>query len=143
MSDARQPPSLLVVDDNELNRLLASSLGESLGFEVHTACDGVEALDVCRRHAPALVLMDVWMPRMNGIDATQRLRELQHGGEMAHFPILAATSDASPQSREQCLAAGMDGFLAKPLRRSTLLGEMQRVATGLVQGALTEVAQAA
>ncbi|HJV60930.1 MAG TPA: response regulator [Albitalea sp.] len=122
-------PRLLVVDDNDINRIVASGLGESLGYDVRVACDGVEALDACRLDPPAAVLMDVSMPRMDGIEATRHLRALQRAGAVAPFPIVAATADTDPHTRQQCLESGMDAFLAKPLMRARLGGELRRLVT--------------
>lgn len=126
----KQRPSLLVVDDNELNRIVAAGLAESLGYTVRLACDGVEALDACFDAPPGVVLMDLSMPRMDGIEATRHLRRMQRSGAMPPFPVIAATADATEQSRQRCLDAGMDAVLHKPLLRPALQGELQRLCTG-------------
>ncbi|MBT9524342.1 MAG: response regulator [Rhizobacter sp.] len=120
-------PALLVVDDDEVNRVIAANMVETLGCTAQLACDGAEAIEACRRSPPALVLMDVSMPRMNGIDASRRMRELQHNGDMPPFAVVAATSETSSLTRQRCFDAGMDGFLSKPLLRADLMGELQRL----------------
>ncbi len=122
-----QRPTLLVVDDNEVNRIVAAGLGESLGYTVSLACDGVDALDICFSAPPDVVLMDLAMPRMDGIEATVHLRQLQRSGAMPPFPVIAATADTTEQSRQSCFDAGMDGVLHKPLLRPTLRDELLRL----------------
>jgi CheY-like chemotaxis protein len=119
-------PRLLVADDNELNQLLLSEMLHVLGYEVDIVPDGSAAIDYCSRAAPDGVLMDVQMPVVDGIEATVRLRRLQQEGRMRHFPIIAATALSSPDDREACFKAGMDGYLKKPLELLTLSRELTR-----------------
>ncbi|GAA1155494.1 ATP-binding protein [Nocardioides aquiterrae] len=112
---------VLVVDDNEVNRLVAGGFLAAMGYEPVEAVDGVAALDAVRAAGPdafAAVLMDVHMPRMDGYAAARALRELEGG--RSRVPILALTATAAPSERETCLEAGMDDFLTKPLRREQL-----------------------
>lgn len=118
---------LLVVDDGEVNRLIASGIGETLGYEAFSASDGDEAIERCLKSPPDAVLMDIDMPRMSGIDATRRLRELQRRGSIVPFAILGVTSDTRPETLAQCLDAGMDTCLNKPLSRAILRAELRRV----------------
>ena len=122
-------PQVLIVDDNEINLIVARGLVEALGYEVRTACDGADAVAQCQRWAPRVVLMDIDMPVMNGIDATRRLRELQRVGKVPPFPIVAATAGGVLASAEECLQAGMDGYLPKPLQIVQLQQELRRIAT--------------
>ena len=126
-------PLVLVVDDNEVNRIVAATMVRTLGFDAVTACDGVEALAHCERLHPAVVLMDLDMPGMDGITATLRLRELERAGALAPCSIVAATADTTEEARRACAAAGMDGFLAKPLTVSMLGAELHRLCAGCVQ----------
>jgi len=126
-------PLVLVVDDNEVNRIVAAALVESLGFDAATACDGIEALEQCERLHPAIVLMDLDMPGMDGVSATRQLRELERAGALAPCSIVAATADTSAEARQACVAAGMDGYLTKPLKASTLGAELHRLCAGCVQ----------
>jgi CheY-like chemotaxis protein len=103
-----------------------------LGFDAVTACDGVEALAHCERLHPAVVLMDLDMPALDGISATRRLRELERTGMLAPCSIVAATADTTEATRQACVAAGMDGYLTKPLLASTLGAELHRLCAGCV-----------
>ena len=126
-------PLVLVVDDNEVNRIVAATMVRTLGFDAVTACDGIEALESCERLHPAVVLMDLDMPVMDGITATRRLRELERAGALVPCSIVAATADASDGTRRICVAAGMDGYLTKPLTASLLGAELHRLCAGCVQ----------
>ena len=125
-------PLVLVVDDDEVNRIVAAAMVRSLGFDAVTACDGIEALDCCERLHPAVVLMDLNMPVLDGIAATRRLRELERAGAVAPCSIVAATADATEEARQACAAAGMDGYLTKPLLAPVLSAELHRLCDGCV-----------
>ncbi|HKX43262.1 MAG TPA: response regulator, partial [Burkholderiaceae bacterium] len=129
-SGASRRPLVLVVDDHEVNRIVAAELVRTLGFDAVTACDGVEALAQCQRLHPAVVLMDLDMPGMDGLTATRRLRELERAGELAPCSIVAATANTTDEAREACAAAGMDGYLTKPLTAPTLGAELHRLCAG-------------
>lgn len=118
-------PTLLIVDDNEVNVLVGSGLAQAAGFEVCTASSGLQAIDQCRQFFPDVILMDVNMPDCDGLEATRRLRRLQARGELAPSLIIALTADVSQQAA--CTEAGMDGFLSKPLKLEALCSELQRL----------------
>jgi len=120
-------PLVLVVDDNELNRVVACGLLEALGYEATTAEHGLDAIDQCRRVAPHAVLMDVDMPVLDGLGATRELRRLQRVGEIPPCAIVAATACSSHAQADRCFASGMDGYLSKPLRLPLLRAELRRV----------------
>ena len=106
--------NVLVAEDNEVNQRVAQVLLERRGHRVTLAPTGRAAVDACEREAFDIVLMDVQMPIMDGLEATRRLRE----GESAtglRLPIVAMTAHAMKGDRERCLAAGMDGYISKPL----------------------------
>jgi len=103
---------VLVVDDEPFNLELLMEVLSVEGFEVITASDGVEAVEVFQREKPDAVLMDIRMPRMNGVEAMQRIRELPGGKEV---PILCLTASGLGRDRDRFLAEGFDGYLQKPI----------------------------
>jgi PAS domain S-box-containing protein len=113
--------NILVAEDNPVNQRLAVRLIERQGHTVVVAGNGREALAALDRQSFDLVLMDVQMPGMDGLEATasQRRREAEQGGH-GHVPIVAMTAHAMKGDRERCLAAGMDGYLTKPVRAAEL-----------------------
>ncbi len=108
---------VLVAEDNIVNREVITALLEPLGFQVDCAVDGHDAVRLGRAHGYDLVLMDMQMPRLNGLDAARALRAM---AGWAHTPIVALTADALTESRAECLAAGMNDFLTKPVDPSVL-----------------------
>ncbi|MBI3348808.1 MAG: response regulator [Burkholderiales bacterium] len=121
---------VLVVDDNVVNQIVARGQLEALGYEVVVAGDGIEALDSCCDAPPDMVLMDVDMPLMDGLEASEHLRSLQRVGTLPPFPIVAATAGDTELRRNACLSAGMDGYLSKPMDLQTLAEELHRVLPG-------------
>ncbi len=117
--------SILVAEDNEINALLARALLTKLGHRPTMAASGTAAIEswLAARAAGTphdCVLMDLHMPDMGGLEATRRIREIEAESEAPRTPILALTANASAEDRDACLAAGMDGFLVKPLDRERL-----------------------
>ncbi|BAI75773.1 two-component response regulator (plasmid) [Azospirillum sp. B510] len=117
---------LLVVDDSATNRMVVAGLLAKAGFSVETATGGAEAVEAIAQAPvpPEAVLMDVAMPDMDGVMATTTIRRL--GDERARIPIIAVTANAQPEDRLRCLAAGMNDYLTKPVRRADLLGALER-----------------
>jgi signal transduction histidine kinase/ActR/RegA family two-component response regulator len=105
---------LLLVDDNELNAMLAKRLLETLGFEVTTAENGAVALDAFSRSRFDIVLMDCQMPVLDGYAATRHIRELEQRLSARRTPVIAITANTLAGDRDKCLAAGMDDYLGKP-----------------------------
>jgi signal transduction histidine kinase/ActR/RegA family two-component response regulator len=110
---------VLLVDDEPVNREVAMTLLNEVGLAVDVATDGIEAMASVERNRYDLILMDVQMPSMSGLEATRGIRHLANG---AHTPILAMTANAFAQDKEDCLAAGMDDFLGKPINPNLLFG---------------------
>jgi signal transduction histidine kinase/CheY-like chemotaxis protein len=110
---------VLLVEDNIVNQKLARRILENAGYMVACAMDGQQAVNACEAERFDLVLMDIQMPNMDGFEATAELRrrEAITGG---HLPIIAVTANAMEGDRERCLAAGMDGYVAKPMKRPEL-----------------------
>ncbi|MDO9322319.1 MAG: response regulator [Pseudomonas sp.] len=124
-------PSLrvLLVEDNPINAILASKLLERHHHQVMLAGNGKEAmLQIAQQHFD-LALMDMFMPEMSGLEATQLIRAAEAGSQH-HLPIIALTANAMPSDREACVAAGMDGYISKPINRQQLYAEIRRVLTG-------------
>lgn len=119
---------VLVADDVAANRMVARAMLVAAGHRVDSAADGAEALAAVERDAYDVVLMDVQMPVMDGLDATRRIRALD--GPRSRVPVLAVTASALPEQVAACRAAGMDGHLAKPIDRESLLAAVQRLAAG-------------
>jgi len=127
VSDAAATTSLaalsghvLLVEDNELNSEVAHGMLESFGLRVTLAADGMEALRAVARERFDMVLMDCQMPELDGFEATRRIRAQAAAAGVHRVPIIALTANAVRGDRERCLAAGMDGYLAKPFRSSDL-----------------------
>jgi signal transduction histidine kinase/CheY-like chemotaxis protein len=120
---------ILLVEDNIINQRVAIGMLAKRGHQVTLAQDGAEAVAVTERHAFDLVLMDLQMPGMSGLDATAaiRKREQATGG---HLRIIAMTARAMASDREQCLAAGMDGYLSKPIDRTLLFEAVEASLVG-------------
>jgi len=118
---------VLVVEDNELNQLVARGMVERLGFETDVAANGVEALEALASRAYDIVLMDCHMPVMDGFEATERIRETERG--RTRTPVVALTASALAADRERCLAAGMDDYLAKPIDPDLLAAVLERWST--------------
>ncbi len=118
---------VLLVDDNLVNQKVAGAMLGKLGLSYDLAVNGVEAVRCVGDKDYALVLMDVEMPEMDGITATRRIREREAAEGRPRLPIIAMTANALRKDRERCLAAGMDGYVAKPISRKTLQDELNRV----------------
>ena len=111
---------ILVVDDHEVNHAVVGAVLKKWGHGVSTAFDGQEALDKLATETYDVVLMDLQMPVLDGLDATRRLRQREAESGAARVPVVAMTARAMDEDREGCLAAGMDGYLSKPLDQRAL-----------------------
>ncbi len=124
LQDARDPATfltVLVAEDNRVNQRLTTRLLEKRGHRVVMTSNGREALEALAKGSYDLVLMDMQMPEMDGLEATSALREIEkRKGDGAHQPVIALTAHAMKGDRERCEAAGMDGYLAKPIRTPEL-----------------------
>ena len=116
------PARILLAEDTPVNQMVLRSHLEDQGFEVVVADNGRAAVDACRRHRFDLVLMDIQMPEMDGIEATRRILAQRPMHE--RVPIVALTADADAQTRAACEAAGMAAVLLKPIRRAGLIKEV-------------------
>jgi two-component system cell cycle response regulator DivK len=103
---------VLLVEDNEMNMKLFRDVLQAAGYATLEATSGEEAVEVARTHAPALVLMDVQLPGIDGVEALARLRREE---QTASIPVLALTAQAMIGDREHFLDAGFDGYVSKPV----------------------------
>ena len=122
----RLPMHILLADDNIVNQKVALRLFEQMGYHIDIAADGLEAVDAVRRHGYDMILMDVQMPEMNGLEATKRVREFERESGRAPSIIIAMTASAMAGDREKCLQAGMDDYLSKPVRPEAVQSAVER-----------------
>jgi hypothetical protein len=116
---------VLIVDDNPTNRLVAAKMLKDFEIQTDTACDGAEAVTAAKRFNYDLVLMDVRMPEMDGLQATRAIRA--RGERLAIMPIIAFTANAFPEDVETCREAGMNDFVVKPARKKALVEAILRI----------------
>jgi two-component system sensor histidine kinase/response regulator len=129
---ARQPLRVLLAEDNPVNQEVAVQMLERRGHSVTVAENGRQALTAIERHKFDLVLMDVQMPEMGGLEATQLIREKEKSTRR-HLPIVAMTAHAMQGDRERCIAAGMDGYLAKPIDPKSFLQTVEGISQQVAQ----------
>jgi PAS domain S-box-containing protein len=115
---------ILVVENDPTSQAVAAAILQGAGFDVEIASSAREAVVACEQRPPDLVLMDLHMPEMDGLEATRLLR--QRNGNSDHTPIVAVTAAAMQGDRERCLAAGMDDYISKPVQKATLLGVVSK-----------------
>ncbi len=117
----RQEETILLAEDNLVNQKLAVALLQKAGYSVEVVDTGAKALEAVKQARYGLVLMDVQMPEMDGLEATRKIRELEQEEDRDRTPIIAMTAHALKGDRERCLEAGMDEYLSKPLNHSRLI----------------------
>jgi two-component system, sensor histidine kinase and response regulator len=119
---------VLLVEDNLINQKLERRMLEKMGHSVTAASCGEEAVELVRSQVFDVVLMDIEMPRMNGLEATKAIREMEKSSG-AHLPIIAMTAHALKGDREKCIEAGMDDYISKPMKFTGLFDLLEDVAT--------------
>ncbi len=124
---ARLPLRILLAEDNPMNQKVALLMLERLGYHADVAGNGLEALAALRLHPYDVVLMDVQMPEMDGLEATRRIRQELAPEQQPR--IIAMTANAMQGDREQCLSAGMDDYISKPVQAKTLVAALNRSQT--------------
>ncbi|HEX6737598.1 MAG TPA: PAS domain S-box protein [Vicinamibacteria bacterium] len=117
-------PRVLVAEDNPINRKVALSMLEHLGYRAEVVVNGLEAVEACARSTYDAILMDCQMPVLDGLRATAWIR--QREGRTRRTPIIALTADTLTEDRQRCFAAGMDDFLSKPVTLAVLRGTLER-----------------
>ncbi|MCV3207790.1 PAS domain-containing protein [Mesorhizobium sp. YC-39] len=132
--DAGHRLDILVAEDNEVNQLVFTQILGETGYRFEIVDNGRKALDAADRLDPRMILMDVSMPEMNGLEATAAIRRLEEESGR-HVPIVGVTAHALKDNRERCLEAGMDDYLSKPISPRALLEKVERWldADGVVQ----------
>jgi PAS domain S-box-containing protein len=120
----KKSPVILLAEDNKGNILTFSSYLEAKGYRVISAKDGLEAIELTKSHCPDLILMDIQMPEMDGLEAIKQIRS---NPDLATLPIIALTALVMPGDREKCLAAGANEYLSKPLKLKNLVNTIQQL----------------
>ena len=123
MRSARRVKKVLVVEDNETNMYLCSRILKSGGYEVIPATSGEEGIELAIKEKPDLILMDIQLPDMDGLEAVKRIRESEADGKI---PIIALTSYAMTGDKEKALSAGCTGYIEKPINPATFLNEIEK-----------------
>ncbi len=114
---------ILVVEDNETNMYLIKFMLEKSGYEVIEAREGAAGVELAIKEKPDLIIMDVQLPDINGLEATNRIRASEADGDI---PIIALTSFAMAGDREKALAAGCTGYIEKPINPETFMAEIEK-----------------
>jgi signal transduction histidine kinase/CheY-like chemotaxis protein/HAMP domain-containing protein len=123
---------VLLVEDTPVNQVLGRAILEKQGFQVVLAEDGRLAVDAALRRTFDIILMDMQMPNMDGLEATRLIREEERASGRVAVPIIAMTANAMDSDRDRCMEAGMDAFLAKPFRRQEIMAVLGRFLSSAV-----------
>ena len=123
------PLKILVAEDNAVNQKVVQQLLAHLGYRADVVANGIEVLDALERQNYDVVLMDVQMPQMDGLEATRRLRARYHAGALPR--VIAMTANAMPGDREKCLASGMDAYVTKPIELNDLRDVLMTLASAV------------
>jgi two-component system sensor histidine kinase/response regulator len=135
-SAARQPLKILLAEDNVTNQKLAVAILEKQGHTIKVVADGKQAVEAYERELFDVVLMDMQMPEVDGLEATSAIRSFEQSVGR-HTPIIALTANAMIGDRERCLNAGMDDYLSKPLRADDLFATIERLVVSKTPAAST------
>ena len=115
--------TVLIVEDNELNMKLFHDLLEAHGYSPIGTRNGIEALDLARKHRPDLILMDIQLPEVSGLEVTKRLKDDQ---DLRHIPVVAVTAFAMKGDEERVLAGGCEAYLSKPISVGKFIETVRR-----------------
>ena len=119
-------PTILLIEDNEKNRYLTTFLLEQYGYRVVSTSNGAHGIELARTDTPALILIDIQLPLMDGYAVARHLRSIESLRDVA---IIAVTSYAMPGDREKCLGAGCNGYIEKPINPETFVAEIAHFIT--------------
>jgi two-component system, cell cycle response regulator DivK len=114
--------TILYIEDNPLNMRLVRKILGTVGYSMIEAIDGISGIASIEDSRPDLILMDVNLPDIDGLEVTRKVKAIPH---LSHIPIIALTANAMYGDRERCLAAGCDGYVAKPVARRELINVVQ------------------
>ena len=123
----KSPQSVLVVEDNELNMRLFCDLRESFGYQTHQCRDGARAVEIARNQRPDLIIMDIQLPEVSGLDITRWIKD---DDDLRQIPVLAVTAFAMRTDEERVREAGCEAYLSKPIQ----MGSFIRTVEGLIPG---------
>lgn len=126
-AEANTNISILIVEDNQVNQRVAERLMRKRGYAVFITENGQKCLDLLEKQKIDLILMDINMPVMDGIEATKRIRIKEFSQGLAHIPIIAVTASVSPDDVKLCYDAGMDEFIMKPFKSADLYSKIDRL----------------
>ena len=115
---------VLVVEDNELNMKLFCDLLDAFGFETVQSRDGLKAVDLARAHKPDLIIMDIQLPEVSGLDLTRWIKD---DAAIKHVPIMAVTAFAMRQDERLVREAGCEAYMSKPIQMSAFISEVKRL----------------
>ncbi len=121
----RRPLRILLAEDNAVNQKVALRLLSQMGYRADVAANGIEAVQAVDRQMYDVILMDVQMPEMDGLEATRKIRD--QGDRIIQPSIIAMTANAMQGDREICIAAGMDDYVSKPIRVEELVAALERL----------------
>jgi len=124
---AAEPGHVLIAEDEGINRIYLQSILEGEGWTVDSVADGEEVVKAFGRRRYDLVLMDISMPKLNGFEASRRLRRAEAESGAKRTPIIALTAHAYEQDKAECREAGMEGFVSKPFHEQELWNEIHRL----------------
>ena len=123
LARAQAPKKVLIVEDNELNMKLFHDLIEACGHEILETRDGIEALKLARQHHPDLILMDIQLPQVSGLEVTRWLKE---DDDLRHIPVIAVTAFAMKGDEEKIRSGGCEAYIAKPISVTNFLDTIGR-----------------
>lgn len=121
VQDAEKAPAILLAEDNLINALISTTMLEGLPYRIDHVSNGKDAFYKATHYPYHLILMDINMPDMDGLSTTQAIREWEQANALLNTPIIALTANALKDDREKCLAAGLNDYLAKPIKKEEML----------------------